>query len=103
MNFSDYGTFFYTIYAFDSMRFLRSSVLSLNDLDRRKLPRRSLWLIRKKPWRRYPQKMFEGYKRFGADAFFEKHILLSFDYSYSIRFRVLPLSLFSTIKAYRQI
>ena len=103
LNFAVYDTFLYTIHVFDSLRFLRPSVLSFPDLDRKKLPRRSLWLIRKKPWRRYPQKMFEGYKRFGADAFFEKHIFLSFDYSYSIRFRVLPLSFFSTIKIYRQI
>jgi hypothetical protein len=94
-------SFLYFAYTYDSRRFFRSAIISFNDFDRRHLPRRSLWVVRKKPWRRYSTQMFEGYKRFDADSFFAKHLFLSFDYNYSVRFSISTLSLFSNVRVHK--
>lgn len=98
---SNTAFFLYATQVYDSRWFFFMHTISLNDFDRLRAPRRSLWVVRRKPWRRYPQKIFEGYKRFGADAFFKKHVFLSFDYGFAIRFFPSPLLFFSNVKSYR--
>lgn len=95
-------SFLYNKFVYDSYFFIANPGLSMNDSDRRRKVRRSLWFVRKRPWKRYSKKVFQGYKSASADTFYRKQLFLSFDYSYSKKFSFPSSVYFSSIRGLRR-
>lgn len=82
-----------------SSRYLVNSSQSYYDMDRKTLPKRRLWLVARRPWRRYSPYKFLNYKRFASVSFFKKRVYLLSDYSHRSPLRRPKALFFSSLRA----